>query len=217
MKNILFLIVCLFLNCSRKCEDQKDPSLQSKNSQKKSAAYIIDIYKESRENKPKIYPIKDLFFERDSVYKILKKKKIELQRSFSKKTESHIYPTYYGGSYVNKKDNRLYINVVDSLNNQVTQCDIIKRIGSGYFSIKPCSYSLNMLTDTLQALETIFNKKKKTLPQSLIMSRFEIYEQNNTILVLLEDSTADVVSAFKKYLMDSPMIQFAQQPIPYLQ
>lgn len=83
-------------------------------------------------------------------------------------------------------------------------------------TIRPCSYSFEMLQDTLHALESIFNKKKKTLPQSLRMSRFEIYEPKNTIVVLLEDSTADAVSAFKKYVMDSPVIQFAQQPIIYL-
>lgn len=83
-------------------------------------------------------------------------------------------------------------------------------------TLRPCSYSFEMLQDTLHALESIFNKKKKTLPQSLRMSRFEIYEPKNTIVVLLEDSTADAVSAFKKYVMDSPVIQFAQQPIIYL-
>lgn len=83
-------------------------------------------------------------------------------------------------------------------------------------TIRPCPYSFEMLRDTLNVLETIFNKKKNMLPHSLRMSRFEIYEPKNTIVVLLEDSTADAVSTFKKYVMDSPMIQFAQQPIIYL-
>lgn len=93
--------------------------------------------------------------------------------------------------------------------------DIYKE-NSERISMPPRFYSAEMLRDTLHALETLFNKKKKTLPQSLRMSRFEIYEPKNTIMVLLEDSTADAVSTFKKYVMDSPMIQFAQQPIIYL-
>lgn len=215
---LIFIILISSWNCSGGYRTQKDQLRPAENSQKENTAYILDIYKENNEHTQQrgVYPAKDSFFVRDSVYKFLSKKKTELEQSFSEKTEIRTYPAYYGGSYVNRGQDRLSVQVVDSLNNPTIRRDIRKRIGTECFTIRPCSYSFKMLRDTLNALESIFNKKKKTLPLSLRMSRFEIYEPKNAILVLLEDSTADAVSAFKKYVMDSPVIQFAQQPIIYL-
>lgn len=218
MRNaLLFILLISSWNCSGGYRTQKDQLRPGETYPKEIPDYLFPIQEDKAEkNKPAVPIEKDSFFIRYSRYRFLSNKKIELERSFSKKTGGCIYPPYYGGSYVNRGDDRLSIYVVDSLNTRAARRDLIKRIGPEYFHICSCSYSFVMLSDTLQALETLFNKKKKTLPQSLRMSRFEIYEPKNTIVVLLEDSTADAVSTFKKYVMDSPMIQFAQQPIIYL-
>lgn len=217
MKNSLIFIVLLFLSCSGEYQEQKNDIRQTEDRQKESRSYIMDISKEKFEHKQEISSEQDSFFVRDSVFKFLRKRKMELERGFFKKTGNSVYPDYYGGIYIDRETNKLYVNVVDTLDHPTTRWDIVKRIGSGDYSIRKCSYSLKMLRDTLNALEIIFNRKKKIIPRSLQMTRFEIYEQNNTIVVLLEDSTSAAVSAFKKYVTDSPMIQFAQQPIIYLQ
>lgn len=217
MRNILMSVILLFLSCTGKYQEPKNDIRLTEDRQKESTAYIIDIYKEKFENKQEISLEQDSFFVRDSVLKFLRKRKMELEKSFSKRTGNSVYPNYYGGSYIDRETNKFYIQVVDTLDHPAVRSDIVKRIGHGDFSIHKCSYSLKMLGDTLNALEIIFNRKKKILPPSLKMSRFEIDEQNNTILVLLEDSTSDAVSTFKKYVKDSPMIQFAQQPVIYLQ
>lgn len=218
MRNVLIFIVLLSSwSCSGRYQEQKDHQRPAENSQKEHTAYIFDSTEEVENNKPGVCITKDSFFVTDSVYKFLSQKKRELERSFSTKAECRMYPLYYGGSYVNRGDDRLSIYVVDSLNNRDTRHDIVKRIGTERFNIRSCAYSFEMLSDTLRALETLFNRKKETLPPALRMSRFEIYEPGNAIVVLLQDSTSEVVSAFKKYLMDSPMIQFAGQPVLYLQ
>ncbi len=108
------------------------------------------------------------------------------------------------------------MNIVDSLDNIYTKSDIINRIGNKDFKIKKCSYSLKMLGDTLNQLNTVFNRNKYLLKENLKTSNFEINIENNVILILLEDSTMENIQEFKRNIMDSPLFHFSQKPILYL-
>ena len=156
-----------------------------------------------------------MIFRKDSILKILEERKIRLDHSFYRKTGNFDFPLYYGGSYINK-NNLLFVNIVDSLDNIYTKSDIINRIGNKDFKIKKCSYSLKMLGDTLNQLNTVFNRNKYLLKENLKTSNFEINIENNVILILLEDSTMENIQEFKRNIMDSPLFHFSQKPILYL-
>lgn len=55
-----------------------------------------------------------------------------------------------------------------------------------------------MLGDTLNQLNTVFNRNKYLLKENLKTSNFEINIENNVILILLEDSTMENIQEFKK-------------------
>ena len=217
MKIYFEIFILLLISCSGNHQQQENDIQQTNNQDKKNLAYIIDTNKETTiENKNLQFLIeKDSIFRKDSIFKILEERKIRLDHSFYRKTGNFDFPLYYGGSYINK-DNLLFVNIVDSLDNIYTKSDIINRIGNKDFKIKKCSYSLKMLGDTLNQLNTVFNRNKYLLKENLKTSNFEINIENNVILILLEDSTMENIQEFKRNIMDSPLFHFSQKPILYL-
>ena len=190
MKIYFEIFILLLISCSGNHQQQENDIQQTNNQDKKNLAYIIDTNKETTIE-------------------------IRLDHSFYRKTGNFDFPLYYGGSYINK-NNLLFVHIVDSLDNIYTKSDIINRIGNKDFKIKKCSYSLKMLGDTLNQLNTVFNRNKYLLKENLKTSNFEINIENNVILILLEDSTMENIQEFKRNIMDSPLFHFSQKPILYL-
>ena len=199
MKIYFEIFILLLISCSGNHQQQENDIQQTNNQDKKNLAYIIDTNKETTiENKNLQFLIeKDSIFRKDSIFKILEERKIRLDHSFYRKTGNFDFPLYYGGSYINK-NNLLFVNIVDSLDNIYTKSDIINRIG------------------TLNQLNTVFNRNKYLLKENLKTSNFEINIENNVILILLEDSTMENIQEFKRNIMDSPLFHFSQKPILYL-
>lgn len=116
--------------------------------------------------------------------------------------ETKDYPSYYGGSYTNKKGQFIIFITGDTLKAKERFSKITDKTNTIF---QNCEYSYKTL---IEIMDTIRNKVKSKAPASKYLNDWWIEERENRVFVFLNKQNDEVISEFKQNITDSPAIIF---------
>lgn len=120
-------------------------------------------------------------------------------------TDSIIYPSYYGGAYINS-NNQLVILLSDTTKENKRSIENI--LGSGNFILKKCTFTYAYLKQIMNTVTKSYqeNSQHPSIMQNISYIRFQ--EDKNCIVIGLLEFSEKRISEFRENISDSPAIKF---------
>lgn len=117
-------------------------------------------------------------------------------------TNDDIYPSYYGGSYVNEHKQL----VILSKNANKYRDEFIVRTKATNILVEDCEFSLSELVLQLKKLDSLLKDSNyQSLFDNLQVKSHAIRLDKNRIVIGLADCSTQNIANFKSQVMDSPM------------
>lgn len=134
---------------------------------------------------------------------------INLMESFNAtplRSNTLLYPDYYCGAYIDNNHNFVILVNEDTA---LYKDNFIQRTKSSDFLIKPATYSMNELNETLDLLNSfMFNEGNKPIIENCGLESFGLLPNENRIFIGLENCNEEKIAQFKNAVIDSPMLMF---------
>ena len=124
----------------------------------------------------------------------------EMLNSFGESRSGDVlYPSYYAGTFINGEGN-LTISIVEGYKN--TSLHQLAGV-----SIRYVDYSYNELLEMMDFIsEIVFSRLNCEISKNVIYTSIDVV--SNRIVVGLYGYSDDLVSSFKHYILDNPMVTF---------
>lgn len=113
-----------------------------------------------------------------------------------------IYPSYFGGMYIDDMNNPIILTTDMSKENLIKQFSESDKV-----VVKQCTYSYWDLLDIEERVMSALEKEPE-LWDAIAISNFGIYESKNCLEVAIVQSTPEKINLFKSRVVDSPMLTF---------
>jgi|AGTN01.2.fsa_nt_gi hypothetical protein len=126
-----------------------------------------------------------------------------------------IYPDYYGGSYI---DNNGTFVVAVTGNQEQNKQKLAKILGGDDFNVETVQYSYKQLFLVMDKIDAFLENTSIPEEHPVLLHFAGAYPDviDNRVKVILTEVTETVTGAFKKDVVNSPMVVFEKGEIPTL-
>lgn len=160
-----------------------------------------NLQKESTDNFPSMNDVSKANPLAGERYQIL----LQSFRISRSQTDSIIYPSYYGGAYINQND-QLVILLSDTTKENKRRIE--NTIGSGNFILQKCQFSYVHLKRVMDDVTKFYQEGSQhpSIMQNISYIRFQ--EDKNCIVIGLLEFSEKRILEFRENISDSPAIKF---------
>ncbi|MCL3851512.1 hypothetical protein M1P97_09455 [Parabacteroides sp. GYB001] len=186
-KYLELILICLFFSC-KESNHTKEKIIENKN--------VIKNIKSDKQGNAEQAVQEPAFNDYQEIKKLFGNgDKLRLLKTKD-------YPSYYGGSYTNKKGQLIIFITGDTLKAKEIFSERTNKTNTIFQS---CEYSYRTLN---KIMDTISYKTNNKIPTSKYLDYWWIEEKENRVFVFLNKLNDEVISEFKQNIIDSPAIVF---------